>query len=227
MHYDRLTDAMKPLSKGLFGMGKKGLVLEDHRFEKTIFNSVQNPPPLNQSYILRRVTFDRCITEIGPFRLSTGWELEDVSICKMKAWRVLISAQVPLRNVKITSYAKAGRLEILPSISTENLPCRQFDLEDYELDVSEYKGDLRIMGINAAAVKIDPARQFRLRLTDPKLNSSEVPGLDPQSLMSIALNQMKGWCVRDAILSLPAPKDKNFEQEKHALGALIQAGIAF
>lgn len=227
MNFDRLIDAMKPLKRGPLGAFTQGLQLENHVFERSTFETVQHGPPAGQVCILKNVSFDRCVTNTGPFLLTRGWELSDVEIDKMKAWRIMISATVPLRNVTIKSYAKAGRLEILPDISTEQSPSQQFDISDYALDLTGYKGDLRVMGVNASAVKIDRARQYRLRLPAPKTKASDLNGLNPESLIAIGIDQMRRMRVRDAIFSLPPPKDKYFVQETEALAAVTRMGIAF
>lgn len=138
----------------------------------------------------------------------------------------MIGAQVPLRNVQIVSLAKAGRLEILPDISTERLQSRQFDISDYELDVAGYKGDLRIMGVNASAVKIDTARQYRLRLPDPNVRAKDLKTLDPDSFVAIGINQMNRMRVRDAVFALPRKDDNHFMREREALSTIAKLGIS-
>ena len=227
LNFDRLVDAMAPTKKGPFRAFTRGLHLENHVFERTIFGTAQHGPPLGQTYLLKNVTFDRCVTDTGPFWFTKGWDLSDVKIDKMKAWRVMINAQVVLRNVKILSYAKAGRLEILPDISTEHLPSRQFDTSDYGLDVSGHKGDLRIMGVNASAVEIDPSRQYRLRLPDPDVKAKDLRTLDPDSFIAIGIDQMSSMRVRDAVFSLPRIGDRYLSREQEALEVLTSMGIAF
>ena len=225
--YARLIDAMEPVKGGLLGLSRKGLELSGHRFDKTVFGSVQDPAPQGQSYALHDVVFERCEVETGPFWLSQGWTLENVTVAKLKAWRIMFDARTALRGVTLTSLARAGRLEILPGIDTETRASRQFDTEGFALDISGYKGDLRIMGVNAEGITIDPERQYRLRLPRAEFSPREIEGLDPHSLMGIALSQMASMRVRDAVYALPPPRDEYREQELDSLAILTRAGIAF
>ncbi len=220
-----LASQMREIAGGPFRRKPRGRLLEDHVFDRTVFETAQEPVPLGQTYTLKRVRFDRCTVTTGPFWLSQGWDLEDVVIEKMKAWRIMISAGIPLRNVTITSLAKAGRLEIRPDISTEGQPVRQVDHEDYRLDVSGYKGDVMIDGVNADGVTIDPTRQVKLRLPLETALPLDMPLVPRGSLAHLALGRMVSLRVRDSIHSIRQVFEDPGGSDAPVMAAMREAGI--
>lgn len=225
-----ILDVMKPMRGGPFGLKSRGLELEEHVFERTVFDTLQHGASRGQVYRLKDVIFDRCTVTTGPMWFSHGWDLENVRIEKTKAWRVMIGAQVPLRNVTVTSYAKAGRLEIKPPITTEGLTVRQEDHDDdYTLDVSGYRGDVWIAGVDADRVRTDPERHVKLRVPLTVRGAIEFPFLPKDSLARIAIGQMISLRVRDTILSErqvfedPGGRDGPIAERMREAGILLDA----
>ena len=93
--------------------------------------------------------------------------------------------------------------------------------------MSGYQGDLQIWGVRADGVTINSEKQIRLRHPTRERRLGPAIGLTVQGLWSIALDQIVGRRVRDAVLSLPKPKDQDYADQMRDIELLRSEGIAF
>lgn len=220
-------DLQSYFSEVRFGPFRKGMVLADRHFDCTVFRSTQGALKTKGPHCLRDVHFERCEVEAGPFWLGEGYELENVHFDKLKVWRFMFDNRTKMRNVRASSLAKANRFEIQPGLTSETQKDRQIDDPEFSLDVSDYQGDLQIWGVRADGVTIDPEKQTRLRHPTRERRLGQAIGLTEHGLWSIALDQIVGRRVRDAVLSLPKPKDRDYVDQTRDIELLRSEGIAF
>ncbi|WP_155802570.1 hypothetical protein [Ponticaulis koreensis] len=220
-------DLQSYFSEVRLGPFRKGMVLADRHFDRTVFKSTQGALKTKGPHCLRDVHFERCEVEAGPFWLGEGYELENVHFDKLKVWRFMFDNRTKMRHVRASSLAKANRFEIQPGLTSEKEKDRQIDDPEFSLDVSGYQGDLQIWGVPADRVAINPETQIRLRHPTRERHLSQAIGLTEHGLWSIALDQIVGRRVRDAVLSLPKPKDRDYADQMRDIELLRSEGIAF
>tara|TARA_X000000950_G_scaffold178242_1_gene216350 strand:+ start:24116 stop:24727 length:612 start_codon:yes stop_codon:yes gene_type:complete len=203
------------------------MVLADRHFDRTVFKSTQGALRRKGPHRLRNIHFERCEVEAGPFWLGEDYELENVHFEKLKVWRFMFDNRTKMRHVRASSLATANRFEIQPGLTSEKEQDRQIDDPDFSLDVSGYQGALQIWGVRADGVTINPEKQTRLRHPTRDRHLGQAIGLTEHGLWSIALDQIVGRGVRDAVLSLPTPKDRDFDDQMRDIELLRFEGIAF
>ena len=209
------------------GPFRKGMVLAERHFDRTVFKSTQGALRRKGPHRLRNIHFERCEVEAGPFWLGEDYELENVHFEKLKVWRFMFDNRTKMRHVRASSLATANRFEIQPGLTSEKEQDRQIDDPDFSLDVSGYQGALQIWGVRADGVTINPEKQTRLRHPTRDRHLGQAIGLTEHGLWSIALDQIVGRGVRDAVLSLPTPKDRDFDDQMRDIELLRFEGIAF
>lgn len=185
-------------------------VLEDRTFERETFDEFSLAPAAGTTITLRNVVLRKCRTQIKRGTILRGSILENVELTDFNCGEALYidADNVRLRNVRIAGAKHPKALYIKPSIATESQDLRQYSYHDYDLDISDYRGDVDIVGVQIDGIKTNPERHLKVKL--PQLKDADLAafGAGRGSMFHILLRRVQSFGASEAILDLTIDDDE-------------------
>ena len=158
--------------------------------------------PLGGEIKLKNITFNSCRTKYT-FRIGQYTVLENVKFTEFNcgdAMRIC-SDHALLKGVVIEGRKYPKALFIRPSISTEG-GNGQFSYPDYSLDISNFYGEVDIVGVNTDNVKIDPDRHVKFKVDRFDGVDWEALGIIGFSLIKIILRRTNNYGAKECIVDI-------------------------
>ena len=196
-------------------------LLENQTFVDEVFDSLVIDPPWGSSATVSNTTFVNCRTSPGTCTIGPLATLNNVEFVDLDCGDAIhIDAAATLNQVTIRG-SKPGSVLIKPKTDQE-IPAS--DSIDWHLDLTEYQGEVVIVGL--AADKIKKAANH-VGVRSAWSESVDWKGLDigPVSFFRLALRQIRN--VDQGVFSLPAVGSSNFEQTMREKERLSAAGCVF
>lgn len=208
------------MALGFFGHGKRRETLHPfsaETFENRVFQDFEFGGRNDQVERLHDATFLNCAADPRTYIFHPA-VLERVKFKEFKCSKFLcIDSEVSLHDVTVSGRKHPTMLWIKPSETG------QFTDSDYSLDISEFYGEVSIIGVNCYGIRINPTQHYRLDIDNwkGKRASEFFPGAH---VLRIAEELVVNSGATQAVYSIPRSKEQR-EEFSQGIEFLAQQGI--
>lgn len=126
--------------------------------------------------------------------IAIGFRVKNLTIENLKCGGVLkIHSEVPLEKVKISGkFPKSLRIEPFED--------GQYNHPNYSLDISEYRGEVEIIGVDTQRIKIDPSLHVKICLEQH--NQIDLGSLPPFNIVRIMIEKLSLSSARQGVFQI-------------------------
>ncbi len=185
-----------------------------------------------KSVNFKNVVFRKCKLPPHTFFDKEGsWENVTFDNCG-KSSRLTIDVRTPMRGLKFVGRNSPKWLEVgilIGAASPQDIDRtrifseRRFDSDEL-IDVSEFNGEMRILGVPSTHVKFDPDQQVGLRLNGSDRIPFDQLGISENSFWKIVASFLSN--APETFVDLPTKRDGFFEVAMKEIEILREAGFA-
>lgn len=200
-------------------------VLSNQLFEGIGFSDLQISPPLGSKVRVEKCQFIDCSTSPGTCWISSGVFLEDVIFSNLDCGGIRISSEVDLRRVVIKG-EKPTSLVVQPESVEEFEMSAPKDVE-FQLDISEFAGEVTIVGLRGKLVRKNPDRHVSVHESWNKEVDWKGLGIGPFSFWRIFIKKLSVCNAKEGVFSLPERRNKYFAEAMREKDLLEKAGVDF
>ncbi len=212
------------------------IVLCDKEFNNLEFNEIIIGPVKKDelSIKLENVVFRNCDITSRRFVVREGVILKNVVFDNVESEDALtISTNAVLENVVVKGNSKNSALWIRPDevfdekrdSELKNWVSSETDDIDLMLDISNYEGEVEVLGLPAEKIKFNSSCHFLI--TNDWKDKCDWNELDisPTSFWRLSLRRLKIFDVESGIFSLPQKNDKRIDSALVELEKLKAIGV--
>lgn len=200
--------------------------LSNGSFRNCQFSELKIAPPLGATAAIRNTVFIDCVTSPGTCVIRSGVTLEHVLFSNLDCGDALrISSEVALREVVIKG-RKPRSLIVRPE-SDRGFVTRTPDDCDYQLDVSEFDGEIEIVGLRGNMVRKDSDRQVTVRASWKEDVDWQKLAIGPFSYWRIVTTKLSLFEAAEGVFSLPKPSRKHYAETMREKKSLENLGLSF
>ena len=179
------------------------LSLVDTTFENEIFEQFAIRPPVGTTAMLRDVTLIGCKITPGTCVIREDAILRDVLFNDFECGDAMrISSEVVLERVVIKGSRLPKRLEIKPNKS-DYTPSSHYENVDFALDVSEFFGEVSVIGIPVEKIKTDPERQVKIECGRFESADLKALGIGGLSYWKLIAKKIVSTGARQGVFDIP------------------------
>lgn len=206
--------------------GNGCLHLENATFNNETFEQFALRPAVGTTATLVNVQLVGCRITPGTCLIREGAILRDVLFDEFECGDAMhINAEAFLERVVIKGRRSPKRVEIKPHNDDRSGLFERYGDIDLALDLSDFYGEVSVIGVPADKVKINPDQHVRImcdRFDNTDLKALGIGGL---SYWKLIAGKVAGAGVREGVFSLPSKKVRNYEKSMNELKKLVEAGV--
>lgn len=206
--------------------GQGNLQITDRLFEDCQFADLTIAPVVGRTTLIRNVGFIDCAVAPGTCWVFGGVTLDGVVFSNLDCGDALrINSEVTLKSVVVKG-RKPKALIVRPEGDQRGAPPSSTN-GDYQLDVSDFAGDVEIIGLRGSMVRKDPERHVAIKASwKVDVNWTEL-GIGPFSYWRIFVKKLAVFNAAEGIFSLPTPSSKDYQVTMQEKNQLENAGLRF
>lgn len=200
--------------------------VEDRIFSGETLSDISLAPAIGESFVLQNVSFRDCKVLNRMCFIHTGTILKNVSIDNIRTCRELhIAADVPLIDVSISSKRSTSVLWIKPPVHSEGQLNRQCRHSSYNLDISNYFGEVIIYGIDLKQISIN--ENLHVKLHSKNFDNFDWTRIKTSnySYWQSVIDDMAYLRCDQAVVSVPRKTLPDHESSMRELNQLIKLGL--
>lgn len=201
-------------------------VLSGRLFENATFSHLELLPAMGSKIRIENCQFLRCATSPGTCIISSGVTLDDVVLSDLDCGDALrISSEAELNKVVIKG-ERPKALIVQPENEAGSLVPESKQVE-FHLDISQFFGDVTIVGIRGMLVRKDAHRHVTVHARWKDELDWKRLGIGPFSYWKIFVKKLSVFHVEEGVFSLPDSSNKHYAETMREREALENAGIRF
>ncbi len=201
-------------------------ILSGHVFENTRFHDLDVKPGVGKKTRLEHCKFLNCSTSPGTCVIAGDVALNDVVISNLDCGDAIrISSETEFNEVVIAG--DSPKSLIVQPRNESGFMMRPLAGETFQLDISNFHGEVVIVGMHTKAIRKDTSRHVGVLAkwkNDVDWNALRI---DPFSYWRIYIKKLMLFSADEGVFSLPSKKDKNYGQTMREMELLENLGLQF
>lgn len=198
-------------------------VLSGRTFENSSFSAIEILPKIGQQTRVENCKFVNCSTSPGTCVIGSGVTLKRVEIQNLDCGDAIrIDSNATLWEVVIKG-SKPNALIVQPE-SELRLASMLHSHCEFQLDISEFYGEVTIVGLGRDMVKKDPNRHVTVECKWKDEIDWKGLGIGPFSYWRIFLKKLAVFGAEIGVFSLPHHNDKHWTESLRERTLIEKAG---
>ncbi len=205
--------------------GNQSLI--NKKYEGDVFPDITLFPVAPRTVMLRNIQFANCKTSPGTCMIGGNVILDNVVFSNFDCGDALhIYSEVVLRQVTVIGQ-KPASLIVQPNADNESFVQTSGADVDYHLDVSDFLGEVVVVGFYGNKVRKNSERHVTIRSRWKEEVDWMGLGIGPLSYWKLYLRKLASFSVEEGVFSLPEPNNKHFETTIRERRRLEEIGLSF